>query len=130
MPSIPVPISLMLCDQVIVDKDTFKPSLIGVFTGLAVQDFAEPQRFSAFAALTNGRDAGKLELVCNRLDTGDPIYRQTYEITFPDPLAVVNINIRIRSIIFPGPGWYDFELWINEELVGQRKIRVYPIQKA
>ncbi|MFO0970644.1 MAG: hypothetical protein U0793_34325 [Gemmataceae bacterium] len=122
---LPVPIGLNLCDQVAVDKDTSKPSLIGIFTGLAVLDFAEPQRFSAFAALTNGKGLGKLELVCNRLDTGAAIYRQTYQIDFPHPLAVVNLNIRIRSIIFPEPGWYDFELWLNEELIAQRRIRVY-----
>jgi hypothetical protein len=88
----PVAIGLMLCDQVIVDKDTSKPSPLGIFTGLAVDDFDEPQRFSAFAALTNGRGQGQLELVVFRLDNGDQIYRQSYSISFPDPLAVVNVN--------------------------------------
>jgi len=115
----------MLCDQVIVDKDTDKPSLVGVFTGLSVNDFDEPQRFSAFVTLTNGRGNATLELVCNRLDTGEPIYRQKYAIVFPDPLAVVNVNIRIRAIVFPEPGWYDFEMWVNGEIVGRRRIRVY-----
>jgi hypothetical protein len=115
----------MLCDQVIVDKDTSKPSPLGIFTGLAVDGFDEPQRFSAFAALTNGRDEGILELVVFRLDNGDQIYRQSYSISFPDPLAVVNVNIRIRRIRFPASGWYDFVLRVNGEHVSQRRIRVY-----
>jgi len=121
----PVAIGLMLCDQVIIDKDTGKPSPVGIFTGLAVDDFDEPQRFSAFAALTNGRGQGKLELVVFRLDTGDQIYRQTYAISFPDVLAVVNVNIRIRRIEFPAAGWYDFVLRVDGEHVCQRRIRVY-----
>jgi hypothetical protein len=125
MREIPVVVGLMLCDQVIVDKDTYKPCLIGVFTGLAVQDFDEPQRFSAFVALTNGQGSVDLELRCQRLDTGEGIYRQAYKAYFPDPLAVLNVNIRVRSIRFPEAGWYDFEICVNGELVGQRKIRVY-----
>jgi hypothetical protein len=85
----------------------------------------QPQRFSAFAALTNGHDQGKLELVVFRLDNGHQIYSQTYPIFFPDPLAVVNVNIRIRRIQFPAAGWYDFVLRVNGEHLTQRRIRVY-----
>ena len=127
---IPVSVGLMLCDQVIVDKDTIKPSLIGVFTGLAVQDFAEPQRFSIFLALTNARGTTSVELVCNRLDDGVAIYRQRFMVDFPDPLSVVNVNIRVRSIVFPEAGWYDFEASVSGELIAQRKIRVYALKPS
>jgi hypothetical protein len=123
--AVPVAVGLMLCDQVIVDKDTYKPSPLGIFTGLAVADFAESQRFSAFAVLTNGRGEATLELVVFRLDSGDQIYSQRFATTFPDPLAVVNINIRIRRIRFPAAGWYDFVLCVNSQHVCQRRIRVY-----
>src|ERR1019366_2902375 len=97
----PIAIGLMLCDQVIIDKDTNKPCLLGIFTGLAVEDFKESQRFSVFLTLTNGRGHVKLELICLRLDNGEPIYDQTYNTVFPDPLTLVNVNIRVRSIRFP-----------------------------
>jgi hypothetical protein len=123
----PVAVGLMLCDQVIVDKDTNKPCLIGIFTGLAVQDFHEAQRFSAFVALTNGRGQVNVELVGLRLDNGEQIYKQTYSVLFPDPLKVVNLNIRVRSIVFPAPGWYDFVIRVRGEPVSQRRIHVYPL---
>jgi hypothetical protein len=47
-PDNPVAIGLMLCDQVIVDKDTGKPSPVGIFTGLAVDHFDEPQTLFCF----------------------------------------------------------------------------------
>jgi hypothetical protein len=43
----PIAIGLLLCDRVIVDKDTNSPSAIGIFTGLAVEHFpSDSQRFS------------------------------------------------------------------------------------
>ena len=121
----PIAIGLMLCDQIIIDKDTNKPCLIGVFTGLAVHDFEEPQRFSVFLCLTNGRGQVELELTGVRLDNGESIFRQTYETSFPSPLSVVNVSIRIRSIQFPAAGWYDFVVRAKGELIAQKKIRVY-----
>jgi hypothetical protein len=123
----PVAIGLMLCDQVIVDKDTNKVSPIGIFTGLAVDDFSEPRRFSAFAALTNGRGQTAVELNVFQLANGDQIHTSAYQLSFPDPLVVVNLNLRLKRIRFPAPGWYDFVLRANGEHIAQRRIRVYQV---
>jgi hypothetical protein len=124
----PLALSLILCEQVIVDHDTKNPSPISVFTGLAVDGFPSPaQRFSVFASLTNGRGTGTIKLVASRLDTGEPVYEQRYPIQFPDPLLVVNVNIRVRSIRFPVPGRYEFVLLVDADPVAQRTIRVYPM---
>jgi hypothetical protein len=65
----PVTLGLMLCGQVIVDKDTNNPSAIGIFTGLAVEKFpSDPYRFSAFAVLTDAQGTGKIRLTVFRLD--------------------------------------------------------------
>jgi hypothetical protein len=126
----PVAVGLMLCDQVIVDKDTNKPCLIGIFTGLAVQDFKAPQKFSAFVALTNGRGQVSVDLIGFRLDNGDQVYKQSFAVVFPDPLTVVNMNIRVRSLVFSAPGWYDFVIRIRGEPVSQRRIHVYSLDGA
>jgi hypothetical protein len=117
----------MLCDQVIVDKDTNKVSPIGIFTGLAVDDFNQPRRFSAFAALTNGRGQTTLQLDVFQLANGDQIHTSAYQLFFPDPLVVVNLNLRLKRIRFPAPGWYDFDLKVNGEHIAQRRIRVYQV---
>jgi hypothetical protein len=126
---IPIVVGLMLCDQVIVDKDTNKPSLIGVFTGLAVQDFQEQQKFAAFVTLTNGRGLLEVELLVSRLDNGEHVYKQTYAVAFPDPLAVVNVIIRVRNIVFPVTGWYNCEIRVRGEPLSQRRLHVYPAKK-
>jgi hypothetical protein len=122
----PVALSLILCEQVIVDLHTQNPSPISIFTGLAVECFPSPsQRFSVFASLTNGRGSGVVKVVANRLDTGEPVYEQRHPIRFPDPLLVVNVNIRVGKIRFPVPGRYEFILAVDADPVAQRTLRVY-----
>jgi hypothetical protein len=121
-----VALSLMLCEQVIVDHQTRNPSLIGIFTGRVVDSFpSEPQRFSVFASLTNGHADGVVKLVATRLDTGEVIYEVQHPIHFPDPLTVINANIRIRAIRFPVPGLYEFILSVDSDPIAQRTLRVY-----
>jgi hypothetical protein len=65
----PIAIGLLLCDRVIVDKDTNSPSAIGIFTGLAVEYFpSDPQRFSVLAVLTDTQGNGRGKLTVYRLD--------------------------------------------------------------
>jgi len=121
----PVAVGLVVCEQVIVDHQTRNPSPISIFTGLAVETFPSPaQRCSVFASLTNGRGDGVVRLVVTRLDTGETIYEQRFPIRFPDPLLVVNLNIRVRSIRFPVPGRYEFLLYVDVDPVAQRTLRV------
>lgn len=119
-------LGLMLCDQVIVDQRSRSPSPINIFTGLAVDQFpSEPQRFSVFVALTEGAGAVEVELVALRLDTLDQVYAQKFTVNFPGPLAVINVNFRVRHIRFPVPGVYEFVLLTGEGVIAQRRVRIY-----
>ena len=122
----PTALALILCEQVIVDQQSQNPSPINIFTGMAVDTFpSPPQRLSVFAALTDTQGAGRVELRCLRLDTGDQFYSQQYPIEFPDRSTVVNVHIRVRKIRFPVAGVYEFVLLVDDHLIGQRRLRVY-----
>lgn len=122
----PIALGLSLCNLVIIDQDTRNPSLVGLFTGLEVERFpSDPQRFSVFAALSNGRGKGKIELVSTRLDTDEAIYSKTGEVSFPDPLKVVNVRFRIRNIVFPDRGNYEFVLLVDGDMIARCRLRVY-----
>ena len=123
----PVALSLMICEQVIVDLHTQNPTPVSIFTGLSVEEFpSPPQRFSIFACLTNGRGEHDLRLVANRLDTGESFYEQRHRIHFPNPLLLSNVHIRVRGdICFPESGRYEFVLYVDSDPVAQRSLRVY-----
>jgi hypothetical protein len=55
---------------------------------------------------------------------GETIYEQRFPTRFPDPLLVVNMNIRVRGIRFPVPGRYEFLLYVDSDPVVQRTLRV------
>jgi hypothetical protein len=126
----PVAIGLLLCDRVIVDKDTNSPSAIGIFTGLAVERFpSEPQRFSVLAVLTDAQGDGRGRLAVYRLDQHwlrqEEIYVTEHAIRFPDRFAVVNFNLRVRTIRFPASGSYELVLFVDADEVAHRRVRIY-----
>ncbi len=121
----PTAVGLMLCDYVLLEEGTRKPSPIGVFSRLAldrVPCIAPP--FSAFAMLTDGSGRGTIQLTVRRLDNDQEIYARQGAIHFPDRLTVINYRFRIRHCSFPVVGWYLFTLFVDGEWVAQRRLEV------
>jgi hypothetical protein len=126
----PIAIGLLLCDRVIVDKDTSSPSAIGIFTGLAVEHFpSDPQRFSVLSVLTDAQGDGRCRLAVYRLNEHwlrqEETYATEHAIRFPDRFAVLNFHLRIRTIRFPEAGSYDFVLFVDADEIAHRRVRVY-----
>jgi hypothetical protein len=124
----PIAIGLLLCDRVIVDKDTNSPSAIGIFTGLAVEQFpSDPQRFSVLCVLTDAQGDGRAKLGVYHLNEHwlrqEEIYGTEHMIRFPDRFAVVNFNLRVRTIRFPAPASYEFVLFVDGDEVAHRRVR-------
>lgn len=115
------------------DERTKKPSLIGIFTGLGVDGFpSDPQRFSVCATLTGSSGSGKMQIRVIQLATGIQVYEQGGTIALHDRTDLVNVFFRVRQIRFPMPGYYLFQLAVDDELVteAQRRLRVYRIGGA
>lgn len=126
----PTALGLMLCDQVSFDKDTLKPSLIGVFNGMAVEGFPSPrQKCDLFAALTDGIGEGEVDLVVIHSETEEQIHAQSLLMSFPEPLKIVNFRFRYRELVFPRAGEYRFAFLVNGEEIAQRRIRVYELEE-
>jgi len=122
----PSAISLMLCDQVIFERGTQKPYLLGVFTGVEIASVpTPPQRFDIFAALTDGFGDVTIILSVVHLDTNQEIYSQKITVRFPDPLQVVNLRFRVRQLIYDAPGTYLFALMADDHELAARRVRVY-----
>ena len=124
----PVTVGLMLANQVIVDRTTLNPSMVGTFTGLGVEEFpSTPQRFSVWSALTRGTGSGTIELRVFSVRTGQQIYAHRAIIYFPDLTDVVYASFRVRTIRFPQPGYYLFRLFVDDVPIPQAmcRLRVY-----
>jgi hypothetical protein len=125
----PSPATLWICQQVIVERITNNPSLIGIHTGLRVDGFpSPPQRLSVFASLTDTMGRGRLRLTIDDPATDSEVFSEERTVAFADHHAVVNVHFRIATLRFPSPGRFGFFLFVDDDLVAQRFLRVYEAQ--
>jgi len=122
----PIALGLTLCDYFIVEEGTKKVSLIGTFTGISVDHFpAVPQPFSVFSALIDGLGNATMRIEVTNLETGQEIYARDRPLHFPNRLTEIYVHYRIRQCRFPSSGWYQATLFVDNDWVAQRQIRVY-----
>jgi hypothetical protein len=120
----PVVIGLMLCEQVIVEENTRNITPVNCFNHRTFDSFpSEKNPFIVFALLTDGSGEMRLEVVIQRLDTLDEIYRSQL-VRFPNPLQDLRCTIRIRDCSFPVAGHYQVVLFFDNEMTAQRKFVV------
>jgi hypothetical protein len=119
----PVAISLFLCEQVIIDAETWNVTPVNCFSRRTVEHSPpEPIPFVLFAVLTDGSGEISLEVRIHRLDTMDQMARLVRRYRFEDPLQEVRFILRVRGSSFPVPGHYQITLLADNEILGQRKL--------
>jgi hypothetical protein len=61
------------------------------------------------------------------LETNQEIYAQRMTASFPDPLKVVNLRVRVRQLVFDVAGIYLFALLVDDQEIAARRVRVYQV---
>lgn len=121
----PSPVSLWVCEQVVIDRRTNNPSLIGSFTGLRCLQFPSDRTpLSAYVSMTGAVGRGRIELQVIHLESMQSVFRQRGAIEFPDRITILNIDFRIRTLSFPEAGTYSFAVLVDGDLIAERKLRV------
>jgi hypothetical protein len=124
----PSAVGLMLCDQVVFEEGTHKPYLLGVFIGVAVDDFPTgPQRFDLFVALTDGLGEVTINVKVVRMENDEEIYSRSMNVRFANPLQIVNLRFQVRHLIYPTPGTYLVSFEADGEEIAARRVRVYQL---
>lgn len=118
-------LSLLVCDQILIDRLTGKTSLIGMFTTIGAARFpVRHPHLCVFASLTDGRGKATLEIaVVDSEDARPPIVRGTTTVAFQNPRAVACLNLHFNGLVFPEPGEYRVQLICDGELL--REARLY-----
>jgi hypothetical protein len=121
----PSALGLFLCDQVILDHETLKPSLIGIFTIINGSRFPVTHGpFEVFSVLTDGQGQVVLELILTCLTTDKRILSRKLLGEFLTPLHTLNVRFRLGAITLPNPGTYLFELHADGEPVCHHRFLV------
>lgn len=127
----PYCLAMVLCDAVHRDFTTGKYTILGTFSTLGADTFPAKIRFCIYFAITDGLGSTELRL---RLvdaesgivdkpedDTEGPVFEIQTEITFEDPLAVMEFMIAVGTAL-PKPGLYHCELWAGADLLMSRRL--------
>jgi hypothetical protein len=121
----PTVLGLFICEKVIFEMGTKNPTLVSCYQSLHVDRYpTPPQKMSVYSVLTDGLGEVTIELVVNRLDTFAEVNTQRQRLVFPDKLTEVQTHFRLRQMVFPAPGHYQFALFAGQELLAQRKLRL------
>ena len=125
----PVLIALLVCDHVIVERETNKHSLIGTFNCFRFPRFpATTPSFSVYICFTNARGEYDIKLDVINLALDAPIATATTHLSLKDPLSDVELALRFPHVNFPHPGRYEFRLYANGHILGQRTVNVLSVE--
>jgi hypothetical protein len=130
MPVKPTLNSMLICDTAIMDAETRKRSLIGIFQNIRSVNFpCMHQLLYVYASLTDAR--GEYVFGLRLVDGASD--KELWNASLPplqiaDPLHVHEICVRIMRLTFPTPGRYEFQLHANGELLDLRRINLEKVE--
>lgn len=127
--------AFLVCDSVIIDSQTGKKSLIGTFTHLWAPRFpCQHHQMGIYFCLTDAEGVYEFELRLAYLDQDVIVGKATLSpFTIKDRLEINDFGINIPSLVFPGPGRYEFRLYANGFFITHKDFNVIqqdPIGKS
>jgi len=122
-PPRPIINAMLVCDQVISEEGSHKKSLIGIFGNISAVKFpCVHHSLYVYIKLTEANGKYKFHLELVDLETGSDIARTAIpdEIEIKNPLISHDLVFNLRGLKFDRPGKYEFRIFANEEIVGQK----------
>src|SRR6266516_253094 len=91
MSSIPTALAILVCDQVIVEKENEKKTLVGVFDVIWTEAFPTVQKFGFYAKLTDLEGTYKFRIRIVYIDDGERLLGEVESPESPasDRLAIM-----------------------------------------
>ena len=124
----PVAVSLLLCEQVIIEAGTRNVTPVNCFSQHFVKRVPpEPMSFVLLAYLTDGIGEIKLEVVIEQLDTLEEIHRRALTVRFGNPLEEMRCQFQFRNFLFPVVGGYQIQLQVADEMIAQKRMLIVPV---
>lgn len=122
----PIPLGMIICDSVIRDRETGKPTLVGCFASMLVEKFpAVHPSLCVYVVVTDAR--GKVPFSLKLVDVEEnkpPLFEGRFEAKVDDPKTVAEIVFNLEGLRFHGPGNYRFQLFAAGEFLMERRLEV------
>ena len=125
----PFALALVICDQILNEPGTNKPTLVGLFSAIFAAQFpCVHPRLGIYLALTDGYGANRIimRIIDGTTETTE-VWRGEFDTAFPDPRAVNETYMIVGPLTFPSPGEYRLRVESNDGILMERRILVAPI---
>jgi hypothetical protein len=125
----PILLSSVICDRVIFDKFTGMPSLINIIQTINAPKYPIRNILVFFCELTNGHGPTQTTIRLIRSQEKEKVlFEQKGKIEFKDVQQIVTLAVNLQGVVFPEPGEYRFQLFTDNQLIGERRIICRQIQ--
>lgn len=129
MSMLPVPKAnaMLICDYVITEHETAKKSLVGIFETIGADHFPVTHHaLSVYVKLTdaNGTYRFRLDLIDLQNDQIVTQCEIPKELKISNPLKSSELVFNLRGLKFQHPGEYEFRIFANERIFGQKTFLV------
>lgn len=127
----PTALAMILCDQIITDRETGKHVIVGTFSNIQAPSLpAVHPSMAIFLALTDGKGKYKGLLRLVHAETDRVLFESHGDLEFEDPLQVLEVVMRLPVVLLEKRGLHVLQLMVDEALVVERKFNVGPVQEA
>jgi len=124
---------MLICDYVITEHETGKKSLIGIFETINARQFPIVHNaLSVYVKLTdaNGNYKFQLDLVDLQNDHVLNKCEIPNELQITNPLKSSELVFNLHGLKFPHLGEYEFRIYANGRIFGQKSFLVSEIKKV
>ena len=125
-------LAVIICEGVVEDVRSHNKCILNTYNVIGVQSFpAQHDRLTIFASLTDGRGELPLEFrfVQDRPGGTTTLLNLNGAVKFGDPLGVIDLTVDLRGLPLKEAGNYAVQLWVNNEMIGERRIVVQAVPR-
>ncbi len=125
---LPIGLAMIVCDNIHVDPNTGKRTILGTLTNIRSQTFPKVQPLlCVYMALTECY--GPFEFTYRIVDADEarkPVHETRGAVTgsLIGPLAIMELDLRLTKLTFPAPGEYRFQFVVRGSVVSERRLFV------
>ena len=120
----PILLSIIACERGVLDKFSGMGFINGIIQTINAPNYpARHARIVFFAELTDGH--GQVNGIVKLVDIKEEdkvIFEQPIQIKFDNVKQIQNLVCDLQGLVFPHEGEFRFQLWIEEHLLGERRI--------
>ncbi len=120
----PIILAIQVCDSVILDQRTGRASVLNIFETINAPEYpATHHTMTFFSELTNGH--GKVDINVKLVDVQEDdktIAEVKSEVVFVNVTQICRCILTFGGVTFPKKGEYRFQLFLNRELAGERRL--------